>query len=41
MKFIVDECTGPTVAKWLASEGHNILSISPDRKGISDKEILK
>jgi predicted nuclease of predicted toxin-antitoxin system len=41
MKFIVDECTGPTVAKWLAIEGHDVISISPDRKGISDKEILK
>ncbi len=41
MKFIVDECTGPTVAKWLETEGHNVVSISPDRKGISDKEILK
>jgi len=37
----VDECTGPTVAKWLATEGHNVISISPDRKGISDKEIFK
>ncbi len=41
MKFIVDECTGPTVAKWLVSEGYDILSISLERKGISDKEILK
>jgi len=41
MKFIVDECTGPTVANWLISEGYDVLSISPDRKGISDKEILK
>ena len=41
MKFIVDECTGPTVAKWLTMEGHDVVSVSPDRKGITDKEILK
>lgn len=41
MKFIVDECTGPTVVKWLYTEGHDVVSVSPDRKGISDKEILK
>lgn len=37
----MDECTGPTVAKWLNTEGHDVVSISPDRKGITDKEILK
>jgi predicted nuclease of predicted toxin-antitoxin system len=41
MKFIVDECTGPMVARWLVAEGYDILSISLDRKGISDKEILE
>lgn len=41
MKFIVDECTGPTVAKWLTIEGHDSVSVSPDKKGISDKEVLK
>lgn len=41
MKFIVDECTGPAAPKWLSAEGHDVISISPDRKGISDKEILK
>lgn len=41
MKFIVDECTGPTVAKWLINVGYDVLSISLDRRGISDKEILK
>jgi predicted nuclease of predicted toxin-antitoxin system len=41
MKFIVDECTGPRVANWLTTVGYDVLSISPDKKGISDKEILK
>jgi hypothetical protein len=27
MKFVVDECTGPTVAKWLRQEGHDVISI--------------
>ena len=37
----MDECTGPTVAKWLVSEGYDVLSVSPDRKGILDNEILE
>jgi predicted nuclease of predicted toxin-antitoxin system len=41
MKFIVDECTGPTVAKWLINEGHDVASVSPEKIGISDKEVLK
>lgn len=41
MKFIVDECTGATAAKWLAEEGYDVLSISPEKRGISDKEILQ
>jgi hypothetical protein len=41
MKFIVDECTGPTAAKWLSAEGHDVISISPDRKGFRIKKFLK
>lgn len=41
MRFLVDECTGPTVAKWLVAAGHDVVSVSPDKKGISDREVLE
>jgi predicted nuclease of predicted toxin-antitoxin system len=40
MRFIVDECTGPSVARWLASAGHDVVSVFDDRPGASDDEIL-
>ncbi len=24
MRFLVDECTGPTVARWLQEQGHDV-----------------
>lgn len=27
MRFLVDECTGPKVAAWLRSEGHDVFSL--------------
>jgi predicted nuclease of predicted toxin-antitoxin system len=27
MRFLVDECTGPTVAKWLKELGHTVVSV--------------
>lgn len=40
MRFIVDECTGPTVAKWLQSEGHETFSVFEKAQGIDDEKIL-
>jgi predicted nuclease of predicted toxin-antitoxin system len=40
MRFLVDECTGPAVARWLVSQGHDVLSIYDDARGISDDEVL-
>ena len=41
MRFIVDECVGPTVAEWLFSIGHDVLSIYDNLRGISDEEIIQ
>ena len=41
MRFLVDECTGPIVAKWLRSEGHEVLSIYEEARGISDEQIIQ
>jgi hypothetical protein len=27
MRFIVDECTGPTVAAWLRQQGHYVFFV--------------
>ena len=40
MRFIVDECVGPTVASWLEDEGHNVVCISHSGRGSEDSVIL-
>jgi predicted nuclease of predicted toxin-antitoxin system len=40
MKFLVDECTGPAVAKWLRTQGHDVLSAYDRLRGASDEDIL-
>lgn len=41
MRFIVDECTGSTVARWLRAQGHDILSVYDEARGIDDDEVLR
>ena len=41
MRFLVDECTGPKVAAWLHSQGHEIFSVFDDARGIEDEEVLR
>lgn len=41
MKFIVDESTGPAIAKWLAGSGYEIFSVHNQLRGASDETILK
>lgn len=41
MRFLVDECTGPKVAEWLRSEGHDVLSVYDEACGIDDGEIVR
>lgn len=40
MRFVVDECTGPAVARWLREQGHDVLSIYHDARGLDDDAIL-
>lgn len=40
MKFVVDECTGPQVADWLASQGFDVFSVARQARGIKDVEVL-
>ena len=40
MRFLVDECTGPTVANWLKHAGHEVFSAYDEARGSSDEELL-
>ena len=41
MRFLVDECTGPSVAKWLREQGHEVFSVYDEARGIGDVAILE
>ena len=41
MKFLVDECTGPAVAKWLQQQGHDVFSVYNQARGIPDDEVMQ
>ena len=41
MRFLVDECAGPVLARWLIEQGHDAFSIYDHAPGMKDDEILK
>lgn len=41
MRFLVDECTGTSVAIWLKSQNHEVFSVFEDFRGATDNEILE
>lgn len=41
MRFLVDECTGPAVARWLRTQGNDVFSVYEDARGLDDEEILQ
>ena len=41
MRFLVDECTGPRVARWLTEQGHEVYSVYDTNRGISDDTIIE
>lgn len=40
MRFLVDECTGPGVAAWLRTQGHEVFSVYDQLPGASDNDLL-
>ena len=40
MRFLVDECTGPAVARWLLSESHEVFSVYDEARGMTDEDVL-
>jgi predicted nuclease of predicted toxin-antitoxin system len=41
MRFLVDECTGTSVANWLKNENHEVFSVFEQWRGASDDAILE
>lgn len=41
MRLLVDENTGPAVARWLRNQGHEIFSVYEEARGIDDDAIIK
>ncbi len=41
MRFLVDECAGPMVAKWLVAQGHEIFSVYDLARGMKDDSIIQ
>jgi predicted nuclease of predicted toxin-antitoxin system len=41
MKFLVDECTGPAVARWLEQQGHDVFSVYDQARGIDDDKVIE
>jgi predicted nuclease of predicted toxin-antitoxin system len=39
MRFLVDECTGTSVADWLKSINHEVFSVFEQWRGAIDDEI--
>lgn len=40
MRFLVDECTGPSVARWLREQGYDVASIYEQARGADDVMVL-
>ena len=41
MRFLVDESTGPAVARWLRDRGHEVFSVYDSARGTDDDEIME
>jgi predicted nuclease of predicted toxin-antitoxin system len=41
MRFLVDECTGPGVAKWLRDQHHDVFSAYEGAQGTADEVLLQ
>ena len=41
MRFMVDECTGPAVARWLRQKDHDVFSVYEQARGLDDDRIIQ
>jgi predicted nuclease of predicted toxin-antitoxin system len=40
MRFLIDECTGPAVVRWLHEQGHDVFSTYEEARGAPDALLL-
>ena len=40
MRFLVDESTGPGVARWLRDHGHEVFSVYQEARGMDDDGLI-
>ena len=40
MRFLVDECTGPVVARWLRGQSHEVFSVYEQARGMTDDDVI-
>ena len=41
MRLLVDECTGPSVARWLREQGHDVFSVYEQARGMDDDAVIE
>ena len=41
MRFLVDACTGPSVARWLQEQGHIVFSVTEEAPEMEDIDIIR
>ena len=41
MRFLLDECTGPAVARWLRDQQHDVSSVYEEARGIDDDDVIR
>jgi predicted nuclease of predicted toxin-antitoxin system len=41
MRFLVDECTGSGVARWLREQNYEVFSVFEESRGIDDDTIIE
>jgi predicted nuclease of predicted toxin-antitoxin system len=41
LRFLVDECSGPALAKWLRDKGHEVFSVYEEARGMDDDKIIQ
>jgi len=41
MRFLVDECTGPAVARWLCEQGHEVFCVYSEARGMGDDNVIQ
>ena len=41
MRFLVNECTGPAVARWLRKQKHEVFSVYEEARGMDDDDVIQ